>query len=245
MEHKEYKRIVNGAKTAVLFIHGIIGTPNHFKDFLPLIPDNISVHNILLRGHGKGVKDFSQSSMRKWEEQVEKAVEELSACHEKIIVIAHSMGTLFAIEQGVKNDKITDLFLIAVPIKLFIRAKMFTNVLKVFFNKIKLDDKIALAAKNCCGITLEKNIFKYLGWIPPYLGLFGKIHRTRKILPMLKTSCTAYQSYNDEMVSLKSVEYLRSKSSMNVVELENSGHYYYEDEDLKLMLRDFEKVLFI
>ena len=32
MNHAEYKRMVPGADTAVLFVHGILGTPNHFRE---------------------------------------------------------------------------------------------------------------------------------------------------------------------------------------------------------------------
>ena len=67
MKHKEYKRIVPEAETAVLFIHGIAGTPNHFKDFLPLVPKEFSVYNLLLDGHGGKTEDFSKTSMKKWE----------------------------------------------------------------------------------------------------------------------------------------------------------------------------------
>ena len=94
MEHKEYIKICNDSTIAVLFIHGIVGTPNHFNEFIPLIPDTFSVYNLLLDGHGKGVKDFSKTSMKKWETQVSSVVEELSATHQKIYIVAHSLGTL-------------------------------------------------------------------------------------------------------------------------------------------------------
>ena len=71
MEHLEYIRIVDHADTAVLFIHGIVGTPNHFHAFIPLVPEHISVCNLLLDGHGGSVKDFSHTSMRKWVVQVD------------------------------------------------------------------------------------------------------------------------------------------------------------------------------
>ena len=70
MKHREYKRIVPEAEKAVLFIHGIISTPNHFKDFVELVPCNISVFNLLLDGHGKAVNDFARSSMKKWERSI-------------------------------------------------------------------------------------------------------------------------------------------------------------------------------
>ena len=32
MRHFETRRILPGAKNAVLFLHGIVGTPNHFRE---------------------------------------------------------------------------------------------------------------------------------------------------------------------------------------------------------------------
>ena len=54
MEHKEYKRIIPEARAAILFVHGIVGTPNHFAEFVSRVPEKISVYNILLDGHGGG-----------------------------------------------------------------------------------------------------------------------------------------------------------------------------------------------
>lgn len=68
--HEEYIRKIPGSKMAVLMIHGIAGTPDHFKPFVSLFPDDWSVYNILLDGHGGGVKDFSATSMEKWKKQV-------------------------------------------------------------------------------------------------------------------------------------------------------------------------------
>ena len=71
--HRETVRLVPNADTAVLMIHGICGTPNHFRDVIPLeerIPDHISVYNLLLDGHGGTVSDFAASSGRKWSEKV-------------------------------------------------------------------------------------------------------------------------------------------------------------------------------
>ena len=133
MEHKEYVRICDNSNIVILFIHGIVGTPNHFNEFVSLVPKSISVCNLLLDGHGKGVKDFSNTSMKKWEVQVASVVEELSLMHEKIYIVAHSLGTLLAIEQAIINQKVCKLFLLAVPLSLSIKPKMLVNLLKVFF----------------------------------------------------------------------------------------------------------------
>lgn len=100
MEHKEYIRIVPGSKHAVLMIHGIVGTPKHFEPFLPLIPEDWTVYNLLLDGHGKGVKEFAQTSMKKWKSQVAARVREILDTHDTLVIAAHSMGGLFHSASG-------------------------------------------------------------------------------------------------------------------------------------------------
>ncbi len=243
MRHQQIKRIIDGAKTAIIFIHGIIGTPDQFNDLIPFVRKDISVYNILLDGHGKGVRDFSSTSMKKWEKQVENAIEELALNHERIIIVGHSMGTLFAIEQAIKCEKVEELFLMNIPISIFVKPRMLLTTVKVYFNKVTPDDKIATAAEKSYGICDRRNVFLYLGWIPRYLELFSKINKTRKILPMLSTPCRAFQSTKDEMVAKSSIKYLKKHPKMTVNELKNSGHYYYRDDDLNFVKNKFKDMI--
>ena len=48
--HSELKRIVPGAKSAVLFVHGINATPRFFDEYAAALPADFSVHNLLLPG---------------------------------------------------------------------------------------------------------------------------------------------------------------------------------------------------
>lgn len=237
--HREYRHIVPGANKAILFVHGIVGTPNHFQSFVELVPAHISVYNMLLDGHGKGVRDFSRTSMEKWKTQVEKAVEELSANHKEVYAVAHSLGSLLAIEQAIQNNGITKLFLLAVPLRLFIKPRMVVNSLKVYFNVVKPTDAPAVAAKACYGIGGDKNPLHYIGWIPRFLELFGQIRKTRKIINSLQVPCEVYQSLQDEMVSKQSIKMLRSNPKITVTELPNSGHYYYEKNDFTALTTAF------
>ncbi len=243
MEHKEYIRIRDNSTTAILFIHGIVGTPNHFNEFISLTPKTFSVYNILLDGHGKGVKDFSKTSMKKWETQVASIVEKLSTTHQKIYVVAHSLGTLLAIDQAIKNKTVCKLFLLAVPLRLSIKPKMPINSLKVYFDKISPNDCEALAAKNCYGIGKDRNPFNYIGWIPRFLELFSKIRQTRKAINMLNTPCLVYQSKKDEMVSKKSEKYLKQNSCITINALKYSGHYYYDKADWNFLITEFTKMV--
>ena len=243
MEHKEYKRIYEDSDTVILFIHGIVGTPDHFDEFIKLIPDNVSVYNMLLDGHGKTVRDFSKTSMKKWEEQVDRVVSELSLTHNKIYIVAHSLGSLLAIEQSLKSKSINRLFLLAVPLKLSLKLKMINNILHVYLGKIAPDDYWTLAAKKCYGIAEEKNPFHYIGWIPRFLELFSKMRHTRKMIQQIKIPCQAYQSGMDEMVSGGTLKYLKDNPNISVNMLKNSGHYYYDKRDWNFLLEEFQNMI--
>lgn len=243
MKHAEYRRIVPGADTAVLFIHGIAGTPRHFDAFLALVPEEYSAVNLLLKGHGGTVRDFSRASMAAWETQVLLAVQELAAEHTHIFLAAHSMGTLFAIEQALREPKIEGLFLLAVPLRLRIRRQLAVNSVKVFFDRIAPEDAVARAARDCYGIGREANVLHYLGWIPRYLELFHKIRETRGLLPQLKTRGFVFQSAKDEMVSAKSIRDLEVCKNLAVSVLPDSTHYYYVPEDREELEARFQQFL--
>ena len=238
MVHQEYRHIVPGAHTAVLFIHGILGTPNHFSQFLPLVPLEWSVQNLLLDGHGAGVREFSRTSMARWQAQVEEAVAELEKTHAQILLVGHSMGTLLAIREAVRpGNQVAGLFLLACPLKLRLRLRMFTNSAKVYFGRIRPDDAPALAGLEACGIQHEWQFWRYFGWIPRFLELFRQIRATAPLLEKLEIPCFAYPSGQDEMVSLKACRLLEGKATVTI--LPDSSHFYYPPGDFETLLGEF------
>lgn len=239
MVHKETKRLVAGAKTAVLFIHGINGTPNHFDMLTHLVPDTMTLHNLLLDGHGKMPLDFGRTSMKKWENQVQAAVDALAATHEEILIVGHSMGTLFAMEQAMRCHKVKRLFLIAVPVTPWLGRQYYSNVFNMYFDRVRADDRYVMAAIHCYGIGPDKNLLHYYRWTPRFLELFQKVHKTRKLLPHLKTPCTAYQSRQDEMVSRRSIPYLQKHAPFPVRVLEKSSHTYYDPTEEAYLQKEF------
>ena len=173
-------------RIAILFIHGILGTTSHFEPFLSLVPPNWSICNLSLKGHGGSVKDFSQASMTEWKQQVKNALEELSETNNKIIIVAHSMGTLFAIQEAIEKPA-DELFLLNVPLKVRVTFRLFRTSWRVFTGNIKPDDKWSLAAQKAYSIERDNHILRYFGWIPRYLELFSEIRKTRKIIGKLLT----------------------------------------------------------
>lgn len=245
MGYSEYIKIIPGAETAVLFIHGIVGSPKHFTPFIPLVPKHISVQALLLEGHGRGVRDFSGASMQKWILQVEEAVFQLSRTHKRVLIAAHSMGTLFAIQQAVKEPvRIGGLFLLAVPLRVAVKPAMVLNAAKVYLGKVKQEDTMAVATRDACSVALDKRFWLYLGWIPRYLELFSQIRKTRKLVKDICVPCWVYQSWNDEMVADSSRKVLARNPDISVNILSNSAHYYYEETDEAYLLKQFQSWLF-
>ena len=75
--HSPVKRLVPGADAAVLFVHGILSTPRYWADFLAATPQTVSVHALLLPGHGGTVPDFGHVRWGAWQKQVTDAIAEL------------------------------------------------------------------------------------------------------------------------------------------------------------------------
>jgi len=240
--HREYVRDGNGS-TVFLFIHGIMGTPNHFKYFVDLVPDDWGVYNILLDGHGKKPEDISKTSMKIWKKQVDETVEYLAERYEKIIIVAHSMGTLFAVNESVKCDKVKALFLLSIPLAIDVKFVALKNSLKVVFSKEDSFDEVTKAMKEDCGVDLDRKVWKYIGWLPRFAELMVEINRTKEILPMLDIPATIFQSKNDELVSVKSDSYFKTNPEITYYLLENSCHFYYSEKDMQIMRNEFESLI--
>lgn len=247
MEHREYIRMVPGAKTAVFFIHGIIGTPNHFVTQIPLVdlvPEEWSVYNVLLDGHGGTADDFAATSMKKWKNQVFSIFRRLCETHDRVILVGHSMGTLFAIQMALEQpEKVPFLFLVAAPMRPGLRLFGVINCLRLVFGKIREDHPLEVATRNVCGVQTTRKLWKYFKWIPRYLELFSEITYMEKEMREICVPCVAWQSRRDELVTNRAKKILDRSGVVEVRELPQSTHFYYDPEDQKTVRLSFMKLL--
>lgn len=235
MKHEPYIRQVENAKTAVLMVHGILGTPTHFRDLLPLIPEDWSVYNILLDGHGKEVEDFSRTSMAKWQKQVTDQLAQLRATHQQVLLIGHSMGTLLSLQQAIAcKDQIIGLFLLNVPFCPFVRPSAWVNSIQATRGKPDPSPAVQTVLAST-SVRLTKKLRKYIGWIPRFWELLVQVRRTRKLLPQLQIPTLTFQSRRDELVSFRSCRHLTGHRYITNRVLEHSGHFCYGEEDLKIL----------
>ena len=241
-KHNEYIDIKE-SDTAVLFIHGIIGTPRQFDFLINEMPQNISVYNMLLSGHGKGVKNFSAASMKSWESEVHKALEFLRKKHRRIFICGHSMGTLLAIDEILKDKKgIEGLFLLQIPLYVHLSLKMIKDIFTILFGNVK-EKSSAYYTENSYGIEKDKRLWLYVPWLLRYIELFIKKRKVRKRIKETNIPALAFQSEKDELVKIKSYRFLIKNSPFKTFLLNNSGHFYYGSDStfIKDKFLDFIK----
>lgn len=244
MDHGPYYRIIPGSENAVLLIHGICGSPAHFRDLVPLIPEDWSVRNILLDGHSGSVEEFGRSSMEKWKTQVEKLLDKLFREHTRVFLVSHSMGTLFAIQGAIANpDRVAGLFLLAPPLRPYVPFSTVGTCLRVAWGDLRPDDAAAWAMRNDTGIRMTRKFWKYIPWAPRMVELLAECSRVRKILPGLQVRTLAFLSRQDELVSIRTAKDLQKNPAIRTVILEDSGHFAYGPEDTKQLQEAFTEFL--
>lgn len=244
MNHQEYRRIADGSDMAVLMLHGILGTPDHFDELIPLVPVSWSVVSLLLDGHGKGVAEFASTSMEKWKAQVNRELEALLATHRRVLIVAHSMGTLFAIQAAVDHpDRVAGLFLLASPMRPFVEPRAAVASVKLALGVAGPADQTAMAMRKDSSVALNGRLWQYLGWTPRFVELLQEIGRVRRLLPRLAVPTLAFQSCRDELVSGYSCRDLAGNNCIRVIPMKRSGHFGCEGKDRERLLQCFRKMI--
>lgn len=243
MEQDSQIRIRDDATCAVLFLHGITGSPCHFSHVIPLvdvIPDDWSYYNLLLPGHGGCVADFSRSTMNDWKQKVWEVFTALADGHEQVIVVGHSMGTLFALQLAAEfHKKIPFLFLIASPIHPRVSPRGMALCLRTVFGATRADRPAEMAIVQAGGIRLTRKLWMYIPWAGNMIALLRDAHHTKKILPRIPTKTIVFQSRRDEMVAPSSADVLRKFPNVALTTLHGSTHFYYSADDRTQILRCF------
>ena len=73
--------------------------------------------------------------------------------------------------------------------------------------------------------------------------LFSEIHKTKKLLPQLKTPAWVYQSKKDELVAFSSCADFAGHPYITLTRLMDSGHFGYGEKDLTQLQSDFQQII--
>lgn len=229
--HAPWERRGDG-DTAVLLIHGIVGTPRHFLFLADSFPREWSLFALRLAGHGGDVRAFGKASMAQWKAQAENELDALRRQYRRVILVGHSMGTLISLDIARRcPEKVAGLILFAVPVCIRLTLKAPWDLMHVLFERVREDDPSMVATREAYGVDIDRRFWRYIPWVPRYLELFALSRRTRKAIGEISVPCYAIQSKNDEMVSRRALKVLEGNPSIVVEELPAASHHYYPPED--------------
>ena len=243
MNHRSFMREPADARNAILLIHGICSSPRHYDFLMEDIDENWAVYNILLDGHGGSVRDFGNTSMKKWKAQTHSMLEMLSQRYDKILVVGYSMGTLLEIEALPQFPKIQGMLLLNVPMIPWVRLRNWSSIFTLTKGDQIRDAAISEACKRSISIQLTKDYLQYARWVPNFLELFALARYCRRHKDQIQVPCIAYLGSNDELVSMRSRKYLEGNPNVTLRIMEGGGHLIYPQESIEQIRADLRALL--
>jgi carboxylesterase len=232
--HQPFLWEAKGSDTAVLLVHGILGSPNQFESIAQtLLEAGCSVRAILLPGHGGSAKDFAEARTEDWRQAVHEAAVSLRQRYRHVFLLGHSMGGLLIIGEAIQHGA-DGLILISVPMRIKIGLRSLRISMKVLWGDPNRDDERIGTYRRAFSVQAG-SLWQHLRWTATYREFIRLMKNTRRGLGKIHQPVLVIQSKKDETVSWKSTDVfnreLSSASAVDVLMLEQSGHsYHYPDE---------------
>ncbi len=221
-----------GFPRAVLFLHGIMGSPAQFHALGKVLHaagwDCVAA---LLPGHGGSQGDFAGARSAEWRQGAEQAIAEACAAYSHVVVFAHSMGCLLALEAAARGTALDGLVLLSPALAPRVTPQQVGYSLRILFSKPANDDDILAAYRQANSIQ-SGPLWGYLRWAAPMLSLTRLSRTTRSCLRDVRCPVLVLQASYDESVGSSGVRRLaRALPEARVVWLPSSGHIYFAPAD--------------
>ena len=242
--HEEVEYI-NGNGDAIVFIHGILGSPGQFR-FLAdeLFKKGFDCISLLLPGHGGTAKMFYQTPCGKWAEYVKQRIDEVAKKYKRVVLVGHSLGGLLCLDYAA-SSAVAGIVLINTPLAFKISPKQLAISMKILFSCADSDDELHSVYRAAFSVS-NGRIYEYPLWLRQFIGLVFIMQRSRKRLKNVRAATLIIQSAKDESVYRRSAALL-SASLVNthsqLLYLEHSYHGYFPPDDRKTLVEAIIKFM--
>jgi len=215
-------------KVGVLLLHGFTSSTRTVDGMVPYLEKRrIPYAMPVLRGHGTHYRDMAGTTADDWYADAEKALLELSAKVDKVIVVGLSMGGLVAIDLGIRHpDKIASLVTMATALKfkdpLSGLSEYLSRAVKFWPSPNAYNDKEC--AEN------NRNYPKFA--TDAFVSLYKYSREVEMRLPELMAPIMILQSKKDQIVSPVSANLIYegvSSEFRDIVWFKRSGHEMGQD----------------
>lgn len=222
-----YRQIAPASASAVLFLHGITGSPAAWFPIARAIHgEGISVSVPLLPGHGTRWQDLNATTWADWLDAATAELAALSRTHSRVVVAGLSMGGALALALGAGEEPPDELVLINPA--LYIDSPL-TPVLPVLKHVVASVPAIAgdIAHPDRCEYAYDRTPVAAIA-------SFASAQKTlRDDLWRIECPVSLFVSGRDSVVGPRTLRTLRSRLSQppQIVSLRRSRHVATLDND--------------
>jgi carboxylesterase len=240
--HEEFC-LLSGSKYAIVFVHGILGSPAQFR-FLAdeLLRQGYDCMGLLLPGHGGDARAFSRNSCKQWQQYVDAAISRIKPQYEHVYLIGHSLGGLLCLNYAATHN-VDGVILFNAPLKFKLGLKQLMFSFRILLSSPEKDDDFLLTYRQAFSVKAGR-IYEYPLWLRQFASLYSLARKTRRILKEVKAKTLIVQSMKDESVQLRSAGLLKSglvNAQAEIMELKESYHGYMTEKDKKKLLNAVER----
>ncbi|MHA1910768.1 MAG: alpha/beta hydrolase [Candidatus Kariarchaeaceae archaeon] len=199
----------------VLFIHGFTSTPQVFIPYAKMFLNHgYSVHACRLAGHGTSPAHLASTNAADWYVSAREAYRILQEEVDDVIIVAHSLGTLFAVILS-SIFPIDSLVLLSSPIK--VRQKPLYRV-NFLLRPLSHFIKYWPMKKSEKKIIEEYGFLNYLKYpLVSVAGLFDVIEVAQKQLPKVICPVLICLGDSDEHIELDTLNYLNENLGSKII----------------------------
>jgi carboxylesterase len=235
MKFRTIEKIHKDSDRIVIFIHGFMGSPTQFSDFMDLAyGKGFSVVSLLLPGHGKSGFAFARSTLGSWEKYLDSQLMRFSSFKE-IYLVGHSLGGLLAVNASLKFD-IKGVVLISSPLKInILQAEATSKRIRLLFNKVEQEIRQAYRESHSIG---KPYFISMPFWFRVLYQPLKLMRITKQNLPRVEVPTLVIHSEEDETASFESsamFDELLLNSDHEMILLKDSWHAYFTKEEKEIM----------
>jgi carboxylesterase len=203
-KHREYA-FLNGNETAVVFVHGILGSPLRFRPLAEALSKRgVDSAALLLPGHGGAGRDFYRTPRGAWQAYVKARVRQAAETHRRVFLAGYSLGGLLSLDCAL-DGLASGVVLINTPVRLRVNLRAVAHSMRMML--VRADDAATAAYRELNSIAGAR-AFEYPLWAGQYVRMYGYLRRVRRRLGEVRVPALVVQSAMDESIHEGSAEAL-------------------------------------
>lgn len=221
-----------GFSRAVLFLHGILGSPSQFRAMGQVLhAAGWDCAAALLPGHGGAQADFSPARSADWLEAARREVDGMTKEYGRVVIFAHSMGCLLALQIAAQNASVRGLILLSPALSPKVSPRQVRHAAHVLFADPARDGTAHAAYREAFSVQ-RGPVWGYLRWALPLFSLARLSRAARSALPEVRCPVLALQGARDESVRRSGIRKLaRALPGARTAWLPDSGHICFSPAD--------------